>query len=498
MNPPADATEQPGHREADTVGLWSAFARSVRNNIVAEVVVQIVRIGGLIFLARALRPQDFGLLKVLTVVSAFVMLFIEAGIPEALIQRHDLRREHEVTAWWLTIAFSLMFVVTFYLAAPWVAVLMGMKNLTFGIRLLCIPILFEGVAICPNARMRRELRFGALAAADVIAETSFLVAALVVLFKGNPVWSLPAGLAARLAAHGLVIVAADRRLPLGPPRWSAARELCRFAASVMLGGNLLTSAASNADYLLVGRLLGTGALGFYSMAWDLLQFIPARLYRIAGRVALPAFCKLQDNDRELAVAYRNFVGYIGRVVLPMAGCVAIAAPELLESIYGPKWLPAAVPMRMLTAGLALLGLRIGIGTVYYAKNYPSIDIYLNGCRLIGIVIGVVLGATFGLLGVAGAVTIVESIVGIAGQYVVCRLIRMQLRELVIALIPGLRIAAATMLAAAFGKLLGMVLDIPAPLVLAVIAVPPGIVFCWLQSGELAGMARQAFGRTQPA
>src|SRR5207248_3018886 len=163
----------------------------------------------------------------------------------------------------------------------------------------------------------------------VVAEISFLAVALLTLFKGYPQWSLPAALGARLGAHGLMVWRADAQVPLGLPRASAALELGRFATSVLVGG-VITTGSGNADYLLVGRLLGSGPLGFYSMAWDLLRFIPDRLYRIAGRVALPAFCKLQDNDAELSEAYRNFVNYIGRVVLPIAGCVAIAAPELLE------------------------------------------------------------------------------------------------------------------------------------------------------------------------
>jgi PST family polysaccharide transporter len=490
----ADAT-QAGARLA---GLWSAFARSVRDNIVAEMLVQVVRVGGMVYLARVLRPQDFGLLKVLTVAAVFVMLFVEAGIPEALIQRRELRHEHEVTAWWLTVCFSLILATACYFAAPLIASAMGMKRLTFGVRLLCIPILLEGAAICSNARLRRELRFGALAAADVVAEISFLSVALVLLFSGSPAWSLPAGLAARLGVHGLVVLAADARLPLGLPSLSAARDLGRFAATVLLGGNLLVVAAGNADYLLVGRFLGSTALGFYSMAWDLIQFIPARLYRVAGRVAFPAFCQLQDNDHELAFAYLSFVRYIARIVLPIAGCAAIAAPELLESIYGPKWLPAATPLRMLTLGLALVGLRIGIGTIYYSKNYPSMDIYLHSSRLLLIVLAVLLAAPMGLVAVSTAVSMVEAVISVFGQYLVCRLIGMRLREVAAALIPALRLAVPCMVATALAKFVASAIEIRAPLLLGVVAAPPAIVFCWLQAGEMATMVRQAFGRAQAA
>ena len=62
-----------------------------------------------------------------------------------------------------------------------------------------------------------------------------------------------------------------------------------------MAGRLLCTVSSNADYLLVGRLLGSSALGFYGMAWDLLRFLPDRLYKVAGRVTVPAFCRMQDR-----------------------------------------------------------------------------------------------------------------------------------------------------------------------------------------------------------
>jgi hypothetical protein len=53
--------------------LWHAFARSVRANVMAEFVVQALRIGGIVVLARALSPHDFGLFKILVVVATFAL-----------------------------------------------------------------------------------------------------------------------------------------------------------------------------------------------------------------------------------------------------------------------------------------------------------------------------------------------------------------------------------------------------------------------------------------
>jgi PST family polysaccharide transporter len=246
---------------------------------------------------------------------------------------------------------------------------------------------------------------------------------------------------------------------------------------------------------MVGRLLGSTALGFYSTAWDLLRFVPSRLYRIAGRVALPAFAKIQDHNEELAVAYRNLVDYIARFVLPVSGCVAIAAPELLSSVYGVRWLPAATPMRILVVGLALAGIRIGIGTIFYAKNYPSADIYLMSGRLALLVAIILLTAQQGLSVVSVGVSAVEGIISIVGQYIVCSLIGFRLRDLMSAMVPGSRLALACMLATAAGKIVGIWFGVKAPFVLLLVAVPPAAVFSWLEAGDAAQLIGTAFKRT---
>ncbi len=76
-----------------------------------------------------------------------------------------------------------------------------------------------------------------------------------------------------------------RRLP-GVP--GGARDLVRFAASVWAGRMLITL-SSNTDYLIIGRILGSSMLGYYSIAWDLLRFVPDRLFKVVGRVMLPLF-----------------------------------------------------------------------------------------------------------------------------------------------------------------------------------------------------------------
>src|SRR5882762_11652361 len=114
------------------------FARGVRDNVIGEIGLQAVRIGGLVVLARALMPSDFGLFRVLITISAIIMMVNDLAAPDTLVQRHDLTEAHESSAWWATISVSTFTCAALFIMAPLVATAMAMPAIGSALRLLCI------------------------------------------------------------------------------------------------------------------------------------------------------------------------------------------------------------------------------------------------------------------------------------------------------------------------------------------------------------------------
>jgi O-antigen/teichoic acid export membrane protein len=201
---------------------------------------------------------------------------------------------------------------------------------------------------------------------------------------------------------------------------------------------IIISFSSNADYFLIGRILGSSALGFYTIAWDLLRFIPDRLYVVVGRVSLPLFAQLQDNNAELRRRYCDLVRETSRILLPLMIGLAIAAPQVIVTLYGERWAPAAGPLRVLAVGLMLVGIAVGTGPVYYAKGRPALDIFLHGARLVLIVAVITALAPMGLIAASIGMGVVEGIIAIAGQLMVNSIIELRISRLSAALSPGFR------------------------------------------------------------
>lgn len=477
--------------------LWRSFSRGVRYNVVAEFGIQVLRFSAMVILARALGPSDFGLFKIVLVLGLLAVTVAQFGVSDALVQRRTLSPQVQAAALWASVGLTVAVAGAMWLCAPVAARWLRIASLRWALRLMCAGLVLEGLSAVPDARLRREMRFGALAAADFVAELGFVVVALGMLAWGAGVGSLVGGLAARFALHGLVLWVACGRSALRSLRPGNARELARFSLSAACA-KVVVLTAGNLDYVLVGCILGSSALGFYAMAWDLLRFVPDRMHKVAGRVALPAFCRLARTGPSLAAAYRGLFAQIARIVVPVAACLALAAPEVIEGIYGPRWLPAAMPLRLLAFGLALVGLRVGMGSVFYTRDYPSFDVYLNGARVLLIIAAVSIASRFGLGGVSAAMSLTEGVVSLVGIGLACRLARMSPLELVRCLGAPLRSTAFCLLAVAAGKWLVFRFDLYGVAAALAVSVPATGVFLALEFASLAEAVGLKTGTSQPA
>ena len=157
-----------------------------------------------------------------------------------------------------------------------------------------------------------------------------------------------------------------------------------------------------------------------------------------------------------------------------------------------------MPLRMLSVGLALVGLRTGIGSVYLAKARPSIDIYLHGARLLLIAAAVCGLSRFGLAGISAGMSGVEGLISIAGLLVAAALVGLGSSDLITAVLPAAGLALACAVATAAGKALAMLSGATGPLVLVFVLVPPAAVFIWVEGATVTAMVADAFNANKVA
>lgn len=363
-------------------------------------------------ISRLLPPAAFGVVALGTVLLRFTSVFAQLGLGSAVVQKPELSDEDVRSAFTASVMLGTVMCAVAWLLAPVGAGVLGDPELTGVVRGLALSLLVTGLGTPSLAILRRNLRFRALALAEVSSfALGYLVVGLGMAVAGAGVWSLVLASLAQSASLAALTYGATRH-PLTPLVDRARMGvLCGFGGRVSVIG-FLEYWSANADTVVVGRLLGAGALGLYNRA-SLLVVLPMwHLSNTATKVLLPSFSRIQHDVERLARAYVGAFALVAGVLLPVCASIAASAVELVHVLLGDQFEPAAriVPVVAVAAGTSML------------THLPAVVLEARGALRRKLVIQVV-----HLAGMAIALTIVardhRSLVAIAVAWSAAELLR---------------------------------------------------------------------------
>jgi O-antigen/teichoic acid export membrane protein len=311
--------------------------------------IRILNVVAGLIIARVVTPTEFGTYTAALLVMTIVLSMNEAGLSVAVIRWKEGVERIAPTAVTASFASSAGWFGLMLLGAPAIAEVLNAPEATAAIRILAFGVLLDGISTIPNALLMRAFR-----------QRSRTVAQLLGFLLGTPIGILlassygAAGLAVGLVISNGVATAVILRLtPLRPrPGWNreTAVQLLRIGLPPALT-SLLLLAIVNVNSIVVSRVLGVGALGFYALALNVANW-PWNLLSISIRqVSLPAFSRLADDSAGLERAFAHSLALAGGLAVLGGVLIATLATPLVGTLYGDKWLPAIAALQW----LALLG-----------------------------------------------------------------------------------------------------------------------------------------------
>ena len=248
---------------------------------------QVSKVGGqlvsLVVLSRLLPPSDYGVMAMAGVVTALAGMLRDMGTGAAIIQRKELTQELTCTVFWMNMALGTTLGLLLWVGADLLGAFFREPKLP-GV-LLALAALFPLTSFTAvhQAIIERRSGFRTLAVLDVTNQLFGLVVAIMAALAGAGVYSL----VAPMASSALISSIWLWRKSGWRPNWQwSSRE---FKALWGFTGNLtafnfVNYFARNADSMIIGRMLGTAALGHYSMAYKLMLFPVQNLGWVVSRV----------------------------------------------------------------------------------------------------------------------------------------------------------------------------------------------------------------------
>jgi O-antigen/teichoic acid export membrane protein len=395
--------------------------------------------------AALLTPQAYGIVTLSMVFIVLGAIIVEFGIWQAVVQRPNPDERYLSTAFTANIPISFVMTMGVFLAAPWIAYAYAEPKLSLMLRIMACTFVLEGIAYVPDGLLRKQLAFRERVLPEVSGTFALATVTITLLYLGGGVVSYAVGFVIESAVRcSLTIATAVKKIKWRPKLrvyQAEVKEIFNYGKHI-LGFELITYTSSIIDYLIVGRVLGSGSLGFYALAFNLANYTVTNLSLILSRVMFPAFSILQENVRRARRAYLQTVRLLAMVTVPVLTMIAILAAPLVTEILGAEWQPAVFPLQaMVIAGISRT-ISVPSSDILRAVGLPHVPkkiAIVEGCVLLGALLLVV---NQGLAAVALTVAVVMSLASWASIGAACRILGVGIRELSAHLMPSLALAAS--------------------------------------------------------
>lgn len=388
-----------------------------------------------VILARMLSPDDFGLLGMATVFTGFANLFGELGITSALIQKQDTREEHLSSAFWLNVSAGLFLTLIFIGLSPWIARFYHKPELSLILSVISFNFILSSFTVVQQAILTKEMDFKSLMIRDIAAMILSGILGIFLAYHGAGVWSLVYQLLSFTLFNSIFLWTFSKWRPQFIFSRKAITDIFHFSAH-MTGFNVVNYFARNVDYLLIGKFLGTEALGYYTLAYKLMMVPVQNISGVIGKVMFPAFSRIQHDLEKVRINYMKMVKVIPLVTFPMMFGLFALAPEFVRVVYGPKWEDVIILIRILSLCGVIQSVGTTIGNIWLSLGKADLQFKMQVCGTIIVTGAILLGLKWGLQGVA-ILYLAYSIVWVHySLFVTCKLINLKFSEFYRVLFPA--------------------------------------------------------------
>jgi O-antigen/teichoic acid export membrane protein len=398
-------------------------------------------------LARILSPSEFGLVALALV---FVMLLdtvSDLGLSPALVISTERElRERANTVFGFTIALGAALSLLAASISPLAGSFFDQPDLTPLLAVLGLTFFLRSLGATHYALAQKRIDFRSRTAAELANVVARGASGITLALAGLGAWSLVIGYLVGTTAMTITLWATIPWRPTGLPSRAQLRRMLRFG-STLTAVDVLAAVISQVDYVFVGRVLGTQALGLYTLGFRLPEMLIVSLAVVAGRVLFPAFAAV-DRDA-LGGAFLVSVRYAAVVALPLAAGLAALAEPLVLALFGDAWRGAIPAMRVLS--LYGLGVAVGIpaGIAYKATGQAGILLKLALPRTALVVASIAVFVDQGIVAVAACQASVAALFALIGMVIASRMLRVRPAQLAAATLPA-AVAAGAMGAVALG------------------------------------------------
>jgi len=362
-----------------------------------------------IIVIRLLSPEDYGLMAMAMIFVNFLMLLNELGLGAVLIQSETLDKEEVRQIFGVILLLNTLFFIILYTLAPWFGGFFGEERLIPIIQVLSLQFLIGAFEVIPVSMLERELDYKKKSLAYLVASMSGGLMTLYLALEGHGVWSLVWGSMTSLVLKTIGINLVSPYIQMPKFSFKGMRRTVSFGGLVTIE-RALWFFYTQADVLIIGKLLGKELLGLYSVAMHLSSLVMHKIGGIVNDVVFPTFSRVQGEPDKIALYFIKAVRVMSFFVFPMFLGMASISSELVGVLLGEKWQSIGIILSILVLIMPLRMISNLLPPALQGVGRADTSVFNLALAMVIMPLAFIGGSQWGLIGVSLSWLIVFPIV----------------------------------------------------------------------------------------
>ena len=410
---------------------------SVNWNFINIATQTILNFGVGVFLARILLPRDFGLFGLTIILLGILNLLFTSSISRFVIQKKNLDEEDIGTSIWISIVLSLFAYLIVWFISPLIATFFDEIILTDLIKIYTLSIFFFSVSSILRGLLIKKLDFKSIFYSDTISLLFGYSAVSIILAINNyGVISLIYGSLAKELLSLITIYLFGRMKVSFKVKLNKIKNIVYYSGGIGLS-NIFGYTANNADYVIIGKLLNSSALGLYTRAFNIMTLPLSKISMTLFEVIFSVFSNIQNDLERIKNIYLKTVKVIVLISFPILSTMIIGSELIINGIYGQKWSGAIKVLQILCFAGFFRVITNSAGAVAKATGRVYAETWRQFIYALILIIGALVGVIFGIEGVGFAVVLSSIWLYLSMSHLSLQIVKMSWLDFMKAHIPGI-------------------------------------------------------------
>lgn len=301
-------------------------------------------------LSRILTPNDYGIVAIVTVFTAFFIVLSNCGLGIAVIQRKEFSQKDIDTLFSFSVYQGLILTIVFMILAFPISLFFSNKVYIPICFILSVSIFFNTINAVPDGILRKEKKFFLIALRLIVVSLLTYGITIVLALIGLKYYSL----VIQSVISSLIIFLWNLKNVKVHFHFKLDRGVLKNISGYS-GYNFLFNFVNyftrNLDKLLIGKFLGNENLAQYNKAYHFMLYPVQNLTNVITPVLHPFLSDFQNNREVIYEKYIKIVKLLSLIGVFVTAVCFTCSKEIILILYGSQWTSAVLCFHYLSLAI---------------------------------------------------------------------------------------------------------------------------------------------------